>query len=460
MIENSQCSANLKELVRKYLQKPLHQTVLILHAKVAQKSYGSEKRFFCPPPCLYLSGDGWKCNKEGAEDNGDRSEPTNHICAYMGIGTSSKEMVHMPLEARNFCAAKTLYISDSDKRKHFRLCVNLFYSDGQSIGSFEGNNIKVISKPSKKKQSLKNADLCIESGTKIALFNRLRSQTVSTRYLFVDDGNFHASSMHWGAFEINLVDDNASESNEFTMESGFIHYGMTVKLVCVVTGIALPLMVVHKVDKQTILLDAEEPVSQLHKCAFRFKNPHSTERMYLCLSQEKIIQYLAAPCPKDPTKEMISDGASWTIISTESVRYSFFDGYSLPNIPVTPVPEIGIISVNGTSKMGFLEIKGRNFVPTMQVWFGDVPAETTYRSDEIILCIVPDVNLFATTPAYVFISDHDPDPDPDSSNNDNNNNTNNINNNNFNDNNSNNNNNNSNNNNSRANGRSLKKLEV
>lgn len=368
-----------REAMASYLKDRNDMIIVILHAKVAQKSYGNEKRFFCPPPCVYLFGEGWRKRQEQMLREGE-SEESSQLCAFIGIGNSDKDMQQLDLSnGKRYCAAKTLFISDSDKRKRFTLSVKMFYGSGHDIGLFNSKPIKVISKPSKKKQSLKNTDLCIASGTKVALFNRLRSQTVSTRYLHVENDNFHASSTQWSSFTIHLVDENASDSesdDEFQVKDGYVHYGSTVKLVCSITGMALPRLVIRKVDKQMASLTADDPVSQLHKCSLYMEN---TERLYLCQSQEKIISFQATSSTKEPNKEMINDGACWTIISTDKVEYQFFEGMGPVAKPVTPVPIVHGVNSNGGGEVAMLEMSGENFTPNISVWFGEVQAETMYR---------------------------------------------------------------------------------
>ena len=160
-------SALTSEIMRKYLSDRCYQSIIILHAKVAQKSYGNEKRFFCPPPCVYLKGDRWKLNHRYSKNNYHSNsinghDDSTHLRAVIGIGNSDQEMQPLSIEENGYGAAKALYISDQDKRKHFQLSVKLYNANNsqiiRDIGIFNSKRIKVISKPSKKKQSLKNVD--------------------------------------------------------------------------------------------------------------------------------------------------------------------------------------------------------------------------------------------------------------------------------------------------------------
>ncbi|PIK55651.1 putative recombining binding protein suppressor of hairless isoform X3 [Apostichopus japonicus] len=207
--------------------------------------------------------------------------------------------------------------------------------NGDDIGEFNSQRIKVISKPSKKKQSIKNADLCILSGSTVALFNRLRSQTVSTRYLHVEKGNFRASSQQWGAFAIHLQSNQAVASQ-----------------------------------------------------------PPRPPRLAPSLLT------LATPCSQDPKKEMINDGASWTIISTDKAEYSFYEGMGPVKTCVTPVPIVKDLHLNGGGDVAMLELEGENFTPNLKVWFGEVEAGTMYRSRDFMLCVVPDIAAFRSELKY------------------------------------------------------------
>lgn len=504
----------------KYSRYKTNMMITLRHAKVVQKSYGSEKRFFCPPPIVKISGQGWKNRSDKNETlqdlmvfiyigapsnlcapdsqlglindipNGDSSkgitvkeesrslshsqpnhaqnslanpinnpyanafgpnsdfmhaagpingfnpmfDPNSHFNGFphpgfphsvnpfghmhplarnnsqltpsnqMNTATAAYEPQQLNFNGCDYCTAKQLFINDTDKRKHFELHVKCLFNGGTDLGTFSSKRIKVISKPSKKKQTLKNNELSILSGSKIALYNRLRSQTVSTRYLNVEQEDFKASSTEWGAFTIYLLEnpeqsDDDEEGFDAKIGGDYIKYGDTVKLVHNETQIALPKMILRRVDKTDASKSCTDPISQMHKCAFEFRYPENSEfqkygTFYMALSQDNITQQ--AGHPKNNDTDTITEAAAWTIVSIESVKYSFNDCYATKKLPINPVPIIYNIKKSGSILLNtaMVEINGENFTNNLQVWFDNVPCETIFRCSEILLCPVSHFSLF------------------------------------------------------------------
>lgn len=287
------------------LPTPSMTTVVCLHAAVAQKSYGNEKRFLCPPPVVRV---------EGPLRQPRGQQLAMHIVTETGERTNEQrsnldEMMH--------ASFKTLHVSGSAglKAKNFQLVLDVSDPDsplGSSPwASFESSQVAIISKPSKKTAKTRNMSSCILAGGPVSLFNRINSQTVRTKYMAVEQGRLSASNSAWSAFNVTVVrspaesDDSpeqvpaqlsspmqpgSTRAGSVSMRSYSssvgarpVTYGSEIILTDSLTGVASDTLVIRKVDKSRIINDDGGPVSQMQKIALQWI-AEDGQRYYLSAS--------------------------------------------------------------------------------------------------------------------------------------------------------------------------------
>lgn len=371
----AELSASVRRAITEHMRgQRVLTTIRCMHAAVAQKSYGTEKRFLCPPPAVRISGPlryrhsaQSLCMQVQGEDGESMSgeqvaslDDTEHArfaelhVTGTATGKSKYFRLHLHLLARL-------------ARAHDAKRLRTLHDDTQSWASFESAPIGIISKPSKKTVKARSAAVYQSANTLVSLFNRINSQTIRTKYLCSSRGRLSAQSRTWTAFRLVI----AAQPDGGT-DDGTLAYGSTIVLVDTESGASTEPLVVCKVARGRIIPpvgrastggddnDEHSPygkVSQMQKVALmRVDAP----RQYLCTiaplhmdappeDAHALPLAFSAPAathelPPGVVVDEVDDTFSWTLVGISHFEYSFIDVDTLdargdaPGLALTPFP--------------------------------------------------------------------------------------------------------------------------
>ncbi|KAI8074175.1 hypothetical protein BC940DRAFT_290221 [Gongronella butleri] len=330
-------------------------TVTCYHAAVAQKSYGSEKRFLCPPPVVMLRG--------GASASASAAPVNAMTMAVVGENGEKRLEQHAPLDEHQQCTFKYLHVTGTAKAKQFSLRVDLAaQNDGkQPYATFLSNPISIISKPSKKTAKARNVSSCILTSHPVSLFNRINSQTVRTKYMTSTDTHLCAKNSSWTPFDVivlsqppqyhtrtttgtqNASSDTATDEQLEQMKGGHapLIYGSQIVLRNTCTGLRSAPYIIHKVDKGRIVAGAYGPVSQMQKVALQLASSRAGPPVYLSamaastptnetnhdINHATILDYAQSKMIPEglDVYEKVDDYLCWTIVGVSTFEYSYYD---------------------------------------------------------------------------------------------------------------------------------------
>ncbi|ORX90867.1 beta-trefoil [Basidiobolus meristosporus CBS 931.73] len=359
------------------------------HASVAQKSYGTEKRFLCPPPVVTVHG----------SSSAEKPQLSMSVICEAGAGPGQLEQKAM-LDENHSGTFKYLHVSGTAKAKQFALKLKVINpADRSSLRSpiphatFDSSPISIISKPSKKTSKTRNVSSCIFSGSTVSLFNRINSQTVRTKYMGIESGMLCAKNSTWSAFSITLVDSPPSDTGRPMLNSP-ITYGSQIILTDTATGFCSDPLIIRKVEKGRIAQNASGPVSQMQKVALqKLDDTGSGVMMYLSASSSPSDQHDATTGSNpflsykrakvnahgidilDPSNliEEVDDYLSWTIVGISKFEYNYLESLGPTTRPITPFPSLSCPAIYKPNT-NTLELTIRHFHAhdqPLEVWLGN-----------------------------------------------------------------------------------------
>ncbi|KAF9945219.1 hypothetical protein BGZ70_003971 [Mortierella alpina] len=182
-------------------------TIRCWHGAIAQKSYGIEKRYLCPPPMVQVSA-GVNAKQVRAE----QPHVTMSIIHEKVNGHQNSENLmeqDCSLDDMLRCSFRNLHVTGtgSDSSKRFKLGLQVYLNKNSNMPTaiMDSNPIPIISKPSKKTAKAGNASCFILNGMSVSLLNRINAQTVRTKYMAVDNNAVCAKIGSWSSFTIKMV---------------------------------------------------------------------------------------------------------------------------------------------------------------------------------------------------------------------------------------------------------------
>lgn len=433
-LTESEHRAKVAHVVREHMQQEAHGTSLApplmtkikcLHASVAQKSYGSEKRFLCPPPVVRVRGQ-------------LRHAPSSPMLLMQvqgedGDSFSGEQMA--PLDETGHARFTELHVTGTGKAKSFRLQLHLLTPrDGAlptkrarlgasgdaaairsaSWASFDSAPIGIISKPSKRIAKARNVSAHITKDTSVSLFNRINSQTYRTKYLCAQGGRLSAQSRAWTAFRLVVLSRREASGPQDMADDSVLTYGSVIVLVDPESGVTTDPLVVCKVDRGRILppIDGHAvhddddgsawgAVAQMQKVALmRYVPTHGewtlhahTPRTYLCAGAPPTAETALSarpdtaddahslpltyastrPVPWNEQSAGVLDEAEdaicWTLVGISHFEYTFMDVDMLGVPAATASMGLALTPFPLVTTMPFYDAASHKLAMTVQHFF-------------------------------------------------------------------------------------------